>query len=126
MWGVSVGFLALWWAWPWNIAIGILSAVLWAIGGASFGKKIVRRLGVPILLVSSSIFGGNTWWGLLSIPLAFGVLSIGYGIPDSSDEGSALGRFWYKISPKYANVLTRGTIAMLLAIAFSLVWWKFK
>jgi len=52
-----------------------------------------------------------------------GVFSIGYGTPDTEDEGSTLSAFWIHLtntkSERVLNILTRGTIG--LAFGFSLL-----
>jgi hypothetical protein len=50
------------------------------------------------------------------LPL-WGIVSIGYGMPDATDEGSWLGRFWRKFLPKKAaNWATRLTVFVLFNI----------
>jgi len=49
-----------------------------------------------------------------------GTFSMGYGIPDSTDDGSSIGRFWYNLFNRnelWANVFTRGTIALMVNIS---------
>ena len=92
---------------------GIVCAFLWAIGGA--GKKIVRRIGVPVVMVVGLVFT-SLWLLLLMLPL-WGVVSVGYGIPDATDKGSVLGRFYSKfLSKKAANWATRLTVFVLFNI----------
>jgi hypothetical protein len=82
--------------------------------------KIWRRLVCPSI-VGFALFVVMRGFVLLGIPLSFAVQSIGYGIPDSTDKGSALGRFWMKVcrnSALWANVFTRGTIYALLFVSF--------
>jgi Zn-dependent M16 (insulinase) family peptidase len=81
---------------------------LWALSGSG-GSKLWRRLAVPTIwaLTVGSIFA------FLMIPVAFGFLSIGYGIPDVNDpKGSVLGRFFFNLTKSmlWANILTRGLI----------------
>ena len=103
------------------IPIAILSSLFWAISGSSwkFNPKLLRRLGCPLLVSVTICIRYNTFIPLISVPFAFCVLSLGYGIPSTQppDEGSTLGKFWFKISEKYANLLTRSTIYSLLAIS---------
>jgi len=111
---ILCGFLYGSSTWPlisWLAVIpGIICAFLWAIGGA--GKKLFRRLGVP-LVVGISLSFINIWLFLV-IPFLCGVVSIGYGMPDKTDKGSALGRFYLKFLPyKSANWATRLTIFVL-------------
>lgn len=106
---ILVGFIYGSSTWPvlsWKAVIpGIVCAFLWAIGGS--GPKMVRRIGVPfIVALSLSLF--TTWWMMFTMLPLWGILSIGYGIPDATDEGSALGRFFSKfLPPKAANWATR-------------------
>jgi hypothetical protein len=86
---------------------------LWAKSGAPNSNKFYRRIGVPLL---TAAFTG-LWW---SIPGAWALLSMGYGIPSTQppDEGSTLGKFWFKVcggSEKLAHIATRSTIYILLA-----------
>ena len=95
------------------IVPGIACAFLWAIGGS--GPKLVRRIGVPIVMGISLAF--TSLWLLLSVFPLWGIVSIGYGMPDSTDKGSILGRFYSKfLSIKAANWATRFTIFVLFVI----------
>jgi len=112
-----VGFIYGSCCWPllswWAVIPGVACSVLWAIGGA--GPKMVRRLGVPAVMVISLSFI-NLWLLLTILPL-WGIVSIGYGQPDSTDKGSALGRFYSKFLPKKAaNWATRLTVFVLFNI----------
>jgi|WetSurMetagenome_2_1015567.scaffolds.fasta_scaffold30411_4 hypothetical protein len=115
-----VGFLYGSCTWPalswWAVLPGLICAFLWAVGGS--GPKIVRRLGVPTV-VSASMMFVSLWLGLLILPL-WGIVSVGYGIPDkvTGDKGSALGRFYFRwLSYQAANWSTRFTVF----IAFNIV-----
>ena len=95
------------------IVPGIVCAFLWAIGGS--GPKMVRRLGVPVVMAISLSFI-NLWLLLTILPL-WGIVSIGYGQPDSTDKGSALGKFYSKFLPKKAaNWATRLTVFVLFNV----------
>lgn len=112
----------------WGLLIAPLTALLWALGGAYGSNKAFRRVGCAVLPSVAVAVLKASWWPLLAIPLAFGAFTIGYGMPDKSDAGSALGRFWmnllHPIDPqgKWANIATRATVYVLLAIAFIPVW----
>jgi len=67
-----------------KIIIVILSAILFRLGG--WKKNAYRDIGIPLLL---ALYYWN-WWLLLS----FSVIRCGYGIPDSTDTGSFLGRIF--------------------------------
>jgi len=92
-----------------------------AIGGSENATKDWRRYGVPVTFFLCGL------WALKFNPLAFVILlqhlpfRLGHGIPDKTDEGSFLGRFFYKIfkgNETLANTFTRGTIATLLCVPF--------
>jgi hypothetical protein len=104
----------------WVVPLAIATSFLWALTGSAskYNYKLWRRLLVPALACLAVYLVTHNWHIWLSLPLAFGILSIGYGIPDSTDEGSALGKFWYKVSEQYANILTRSSIYILLALSF--------
>lgn len=111
---VLVGFIYGSSVWPligWIAVIpGAVCALLWAVGGA--GPKMVRRIGVPIVMAVSLSFT-SLWLLMIVLPL-WGVVSIGYGMPDPTDEGSILGRFYSKwLSTKAANWSTRLTVYIL-------------
>lgn len=112
-----VGFIYGSCVWPlisWIAVVpGIVCAFLWAIGGE--GPKAVRRIGVPIVMGISLAFT-SLWLLFVMVPL-WGIVSIGYGMPDNNDEGAALGRFYSKLLPcKAANWATRFTVFALFNI----------
>ena len=95
------------------IVPGIVCAFLWAIGGA--GLKMVRRIGVPVVMAISLSF--TSLWLLLTMLPLWGIVSIGYGMPDATDRGSVLGRFYSRwLSEKAANWSTRFTVYVLFVV----------
>jgi hypothetical protein len=112
-----VGFIYGSCCWPlisWLAVIpGVICSLLWAIGGS--GPKLVRRLGVPLVMGITLAF--TNWWLLLTMFPLWGIVSIGYGMPDETDKGSTLGRFYKSFLPyKTANWATRFTIYVLFNI----------
>lgn len=99
-----------------------ICSVLWALGGSV--NKAFRRVGVAVVPAALAAVLTGSAWPLLAIPAAFGVMSIGYGIPSTlpPDAGSLLGRFFFKHFPEHADLFTRGTLYVLLALAFLPVW----
>lgn len=100
-----------------NIGIGFIGGLLGAYGGAEGTNKLWRRLGIPIFITVIALIILKHWL-VLSIMGLYSVLTIGYGLPDSSpggDKGSPLGRFWFKFFIRYSIVdtFTRGTVAFL-------------
>ena len=108
----------------WSIGLAFVSSILWALTGS--GKsKLYRRLLIPIIASCLVYLSIKNWHIAISVPLAYGALSLGYGIPDNTDDGSLIGRFWFKITSKYANILTRATIYSLLLSSFLIgILWK--
>jgi len=98
--------------------IGIIGGLLGAWGGADGTSKAWRRVGLTILYTAYALFKFRSIWAL-SIGLIFIPLTFGYGVPDSTDSGSTLGKFYYNLFKKFKNqhlltdILTRGTIALL-------------
>lgn len=105
-----------------------LTAFLWALSGSSYrlNNKLFRRLGCPLAIVLPFFLTTHLWYNWLTLPIHFGILSVGYGIPDSTDKGSWLGRFWllhWEGDSYTANIFTRGTVFIALAIgALPLLW----
>lgn len=109
-----VGFLYGSCSWPilsWMAVVpGIICAFLWAIGGS--GPKLVRRVGVPVVVAGSLAF--TSLWLLITIGPLWGITALGYGMPDATDKGSSLGRFYIKfLSRQAANWATRFTVLFL-------------
>lgn len=105
---------------PSSIVLAFLTGSLWAIGGAGYGR-IWRYAGVPLITFFFLVLKANFYACLVSSVWCGVCLTIGYGIPDQSDEGSALGRFWMKAfnnNAQLANFFTRGTIYTLIAIGY--------
>lgn len=108
-----------------NSSIG---GFLGAFAGADKTSKNWRRYCIPGLIISNAYNYTQNLWVLL-IGIMIGILSLGYGIPDSTDEGSTLGKFWYKIGTRiglggsvialFSNLCTRGTIS--IGLVFSLL-----
>ncbi len=104
----------------------LIGAYLGSLGGQ--GVKEWRRVVLPIIFSIIGVISLQSYWGILLG--TFGIwVSIGYGIPDynsgkvienykleeilNQDEGSFLGRFWYKIfnyNHFLADIFTRGTV----------------
>jgi hypothetical protein len=85
-----------------------------AVGGADNSSKSIRRILLP-LTYSGYMYQQTE--NIMSFLLMFFSLafSMGYGIPDETDKGSVLGRFWYKITNKnhsLSDIFTRGTIGI--------------
>lgn len=95
----------------------------------SYGTSLLwRRAGIAsIVTLSVYITSGMNseigWiWALvhLSCMSLWGAMSCGYGVPDSTDEGSTIGRFWYKLfkgNHKLTDYFTRSTIALMKIFA---------
>ena len=111
-----------------NLGIITLGAFLGAISGQ--GMKWLRRFIFPLIFTLYALYVVRSWW-CITIYCMAGVLSIGYGIPELngivtlsipkyfSDEGSVLGRFWYRKfngDTMWANIFTRGTVGLLISI----------
>jgi hypothetical protein len=95
----------------------ILGGLLGAIGGA--GNKGARRILIPLLITGLAFLETESIL-VITICSMIGALSLGYGIPDSTDKGSALGRFFYSIFNQnhlLANIFTRGIIGVLIALS---------
>ena len=101
----------------WAVLLAPLQGLLWSLSGAGY-SKLFRRLLVPAIPIVVIVIQTGYLGIIFSLPLAFGVLSLGYGIQDSTDKGSWLGRFWYEKYPEHANFLTRFTIYFLLAVSY--------
>ena len=101
-----------------SIFISLTCALLGALGGADGYSKAWRRIGIPFVIA------GLAWsylhhWLIFSIFSMIAVLSLGYGVPDSSDSGSHLGRFFYWIfrgNHFLTDIFTRGTIGFLICL----------
>lgn len=96
--------------------IPIITAVLGAYAGKEGTSLFWRRFGIPLLLSAYACWVKNSFTGLWLMFL-WPILSIGYGIPDETDEGSTLGRF-FKRHFKYPSSALRGFIAVLMALCF--------
>lgn len=118
--GLILPTIFVYWMGFWVVPVALVSSYFWALSGAPGQEKLWRRLGVPVLVALGIYLHTHTNIIFFGILPAFGALSIGYGIPSTQppDAGSALGRFWFKISQKYASWLTRLTIYGLFAGSF--------
>lgn len=84
---LSIGF--------YGVLIGILCSILWRFGGIGwFGTNLWRRIGIPLVLCTAFALSKHSWIPIISFPLMWASLSIGYGTPSTQppDEGSWLGR----------------------------------
>lgn len=125
--GAVFGFVPIIWI-RWGVILTVPAcAFLWAWSGAGHGN-FWRRMVMPGIVVASIFMARQHWQVLISWPIMWGVLSIGYGIPSTmpQDPGSWLGRFWWnrtegdteKEHQDKAELLTRITIYALLALSF--------
>ena len=97
-----------------------LCSALWRLGGADGFSKSYRRVGVPAVICTTLLVTYNDPLFIASSIAMWGVLSIGYGIPDVNDpNGSALGRFVLRFvnDVKIADVLIRTFIGLLIGLS---------
>lgn len=100
----------------------VIGAILGALGGAEKSSKLFRRIGIPILLLLVGILFKN--YAAILLSLYIPIFYIGYGIPDASDSGSSLGRFWYKVFKKnhfLSDIFTKATIGFLFSIILTII-----
>lgn len=117
-------------------SVGLIFVVALLGAWAGQEKKWLRRFVLPAIVTIYTYFLLQNWWVLTIYSMA-GVLSIGYGIPEYKiikndvgklnyidfklgDEGSFIGRFFYKLfkqSELWANVCTRGTVGLLISFS---------
>lgn len=93
---------------PLTIIAVPICAFFWAETGAG-ASKLWRRLGVPTIWAMSYL----NWYAFLLVPISFGFLTLGYGIPSLLDEGSWLGKIAWKLTGYnvlWSNIITRGII----------------
>ena len=96
-----------------------IGGLLGAFGGADRTSKAWRRIGIPLSITLFALFLLRNLW-VLSIFSMIGALSIGYGIPSLTDEGSIIGRFFYFISNKnaiLANIFTRTIVGVAICLS---------
>lgn len=122
---------------PWISGIGLVgiflvaavTGTLWSLGGHL--NQAYRRAGVPAVIVTcvGLTLQPMTAEFALRLLVAYSVMflatSLGYGVPSTQppDEGSAIGKFWYRILKDLdkANFATRMTVgAVFGSAAFAL------
>jgi hypothetical protein len=123
--GAIIPWMFIYWYGWWAILISPICSILWSLSGATRFDKFWRRIGVPTVICLSLAIKTGIWFSLVGILPAWGSLSIGYGLPSTQppDEGSALGRFWWRVCRKnefMADLTTRGTIYLLMFFSIAL------
>lgn len=68
-------FIVGWWVIPIQFVCGIL----WAIGGAEGGTKLARRIGVPLVVCTSTFVVLHQWTIFLAIPFMIWLCPWSYG-----------------------------------------------
>lgn len=102
----------------WTVLSVVACCLLWRAGGCI--EKSLRRWCVPAVLAAVCWLGSHNPWSLAMMGMA-APLYMGYGIPDATDKGSALGRFFmrvFKDDPDAAEIMTRATIGFLCVLFF--------
>jgi len=110
-----------------TLGLAYLAGKFWRWGGDSTHSRYWRRLGVAGLLTLNCLLFTWNWWSLLTFPIAFGSFTLGYGIPDETDEGSSVARFWIRVGHRLGitmiperilRFLTRATVAKAYGINY--------
>jgi len=116
----------------WAIPVIFINGWLWAYGGHMLTDKNWRRIGVPLLTCVMMTIRTKSWLPMVCFFPFYGILTMGYGIPTFvegwEDDGSSLGRFWWKLlggKEKHDERLialaqwhTRLTIGFLIGLSF--------
>ena len=134
--GAGVGVAASWliW-WPLIPILGLGCGFLWAWAGAEGTSKNWRKLLIGAILALLGAISRLSWIPLLTFLCLWGATSLGYGIPDETDSGSAIGKFWFKrlTNPRsiignfwykifkekimLVNIFTRATVGLCYGLA---------
>lgn len=95
--------------------ITIIAGLLGALGGAEKSSKLFRRLGIPILIFISALLLKK--YAEFLIFFYIPIFYLGYGIPDNTDKGSILGRFFFKLfnNTLLADIFTKLIITVLFS-----------
>lgn len=96
----------------------IIAGILGGLSGADRSSKFFRRIALPLLLYILGLIYHN-YYSIIILAWFF-ILSLGYGVPGETDEGSVLGRLFYKICKKNAW-WTNFFVKLSLGVLFSLV-----
>lgn len=113
--------------------VGLITAFLGAFAGCDNTSKNWRRFLIPFALAGLAYGYLHNFW-VLTIMIMMIAFSTGYGIPSDNDDGSALGKFWYKwvtiVWYKFftysfclqkvsliTDILTRGMIALMVNLS---------
>jgi hypothetical protein len=109
--------------------IAFLISFFGAIGGSENSSKAYRRIGIPVTFFLCGLWATkfNLW--VFTILIQHFILRLGHGIPSfennsCTDEGSLIGRFFYKLfnsNETMANIFTRGFIAALMCVTFIII-----
>ena len=97
----------------------MLCAFLGAFAGAEGTNKNWRRFLIPFALAGLAYGHLHNLWVITIMTMMIG-FSMGYGIPDPTDDGSSIGRFWYNLfnhNELLANIFTRGTVATMVNLS---------
>jgi hypothetical protein len=108
------------------IVIGIICGLAGSYSGADGTSKAWRRFGIPLFLSILSAFILKSFKGFLNLLMSLSYIQ-GYGIPDGPpplDQGSLIGRFWYKVfkgNMDEANFWTRATIGLIKSLVVAIL-----
>lgn len=98
-----------------NLVISVISGIMWRLGGAEGFSKGFRRYGVSGILGIMAFLKTKKWYiGFLSMGMAFGAFTLGYG------ESSFIGEFWYNIVDSHLmwDICVRATVGLLYGLAY--------
>ena len=100
-----------------KIALIIAAGGLWRKSGSG-SDKYWRCIVLPILVAWYVTWRYMNWQLFLVVLALLQLTHMGYGIPDSSDKGSPVGRFWFRIfkNEYIASILTRGNMGLIYTI----------
>lgn len=125
LYGAVFGGSMVYWTLGYAFLVAPVCGVLWALSGRDESTKLWRRLGCPAVQAAALYLVTKSIWVIGAIPIGYGILSLGYGVPSTQppDSGSALGRFFYektKGNELLANLGVRGFIMGLLFLDFAI------
>jgi len=104
------------------LILAFIIGFLGAYAGSENTSLLWRRCGIPVIFTMCALIATMNIYTFFLMSL-WGWFSIGYGIPDATDEGSTIGRFWYNIfNNKFlTDIFTRGTVALGICFSFSIM-----